>query len=738
MADQAFFQLQTALVKNLDFPNSEIRTALRYNPESPETFSTFTRALLKKKIDPTEFFVISALFAVDVDNVYVRYAGLALRFGANPNSYINSPFDFGEEDGIFNVPIHLAKHIWDSVPRTYEESIERDFSTFGDYNEGLSNEDVAGRFQEKQRAGLDILSMMALKGLVSDAQITTASLLTQNGFNATRFANEHQDFFGSVYGSIKLDGELGNIYADEIKYFEQWKVGLQSAYGVNPDRDPRIFKYALLLDLPEILSLNDVYGVKENLRLIFFFQCFETIKLILPRMKELRVIGVSIARSQQFENPATTLEAARTPYEDRDADLQDRGNMKQMELIVIDWVVAYYNLEAFRQLLDLGVVPDYSVRSQIIRASKQICPSYPAQCQILNTMIVDFVKRGYGLDQEQLDELSFSPSTVAAVTKLYSVPEWKYQCSVREGVVNPDLREIARQVGIPINADKEQICSTLEILTKSTPAKITEAAYEVNRNRIAMASTTTADILAGRKILAEKRTLPQTGGLSIDEINERIADKAASKGEKEAEVQPKGTVEPPLCSNIDSISRPIEDYPDVDRVTYSDNMATWCFTSDNYSELLETGVNPWAISPDGRRGVAIPQEIMFEMEQKMNSLREGGLAEQPGSISQGVKRLFDANPKNSAQAYENESNRRLESFYEFVEEAEIPRERFIVLTAADFQTLADAVLDPSTRIVVDRSSSTLALRDFASAVMLDASNFGTGPQIAASLRSILL
>ncbi len=719
MAAQAFSQLQTALSKNLDFPAAELRNAIRYNPESPETFSTFSRALLKKKIDPTELLVISSLFSVDVDNVYVRYAGLALRFGANPNSYIQAPFDFGDGEQI-SVPIHIAKHLWDAVPRTAEESVQRDFSTYGDYDEQTSKESIEGRLQEKQRAGLDVLSLMAIRGLVSDAQITTASLLTQNGFNATVFANQHQDFFGSVYGSIKLDGELGSIYADEIKYFEHWKASLQNAYGVNPERDQRIFKYCLLLDIPEVLTLNDVYGVKENLRLMFMFQCQESLKAILPRLKALRIIGIPAVRNQEFENPATILEDALTPFGDRPDDLKDRAGMKQMELMIIDWTIAYYNLKIFRQLLDFGIVPDYSMRSQMIRAAKKVCPTNPAQCQILNTMIIDFVKRGYGLDQAQLEELDFSPSTLAAVQKEYSIPAWKYQCKNPAGNVNPDLRELARQVGIPINANRGQICSTLETMSQSTPAKLTEAAYEVNRNRIAMSSISTSDILTGRRILSENRTLPDAVGNPTD-----------------PKLQPKGTKSAPLCSNADAIPRSIEDYPEIDRVTYSDNLLTWCFTSDLYEELLSTGMNPWAVGSDGLMGTPIPEEILIEIQRKLDILQASELNEEPGSISKGVRQLFNANPKGPTELYENESLRRLEIFYEFLAEAEIPREKVESLTAADFQTLADAVLDPSTRVLVDRSSSTLALRDFASAVLVDASNYGTGAQIATKLRSIL-
>jgi len=736
----AFAQLQAALSKNTDFPAASIRDALRTDPASPETFSTFTRALMKQKINPTELFVISALFSVEVDNVYVRYAGLALRFDANPNSYIQAPFDFDDDDTDqqFIVPIHIAKHIWDAVPRTREESIERDYSTFGDFDETQTNEQIEARLQEKQRAGLDVLSLMAIKGLVSDAQITTAGLLTQNGINATRFANERPEFFGSVYGSIKNDGVLGNIFADEIKYFEQWKGSLQNAYGVTTERDARILKYGFLLDMTQILTLPEIYGVMENLRLAFFFQDNESLKLILPRMKQLALIGIPVHRSMDYSDYNETLEASLTPAEMMTPLDKDRGRMKNIELILWDWVVAYYNLGVFRQMLELGVVPDYSTRSQTIRAAKTICPTHPLQCQILNTMIVDFVKKGYGLDNAQLDELAFSPSTLTAVQKEYAMPAWKYQCTVTAGVVNNDLKELARQLGIPINADKAQICSTLDGLARSNPETVKEAAYEVNRGRIVVQTTNTADMLLNRRTLIEDRKLPQTGGRTIDEYQ---ADKAKYANRKPTSLIPnsKDSImsKSPLCSNDDTLTRAIEDYPDIDRVTYADAAHTWCFTSDLFEELLATGINPWVMGNNGQRGAPIPQAVMLEMEQKRNAIVQAGLSTAPGSITDGVQTLFDANPRLSSIVYDNESNNRLETFYQFAEEFGIDREQFMTLTAADFQTLADSVLSPSTRVVVDRSSPTLALRDFASAVLLDASNFGTGQVIGSQLKALL-
>lgn len=715
MSEAAFFRLQNAIVKGVDFQDG-IRSALMFEPESPETFSTFSRGLFTGKIDPNDLLIQSAILGVEVNNIYVRYAGLALRYGANPNTYLNSKFNF--DGDIVDVPIHLGKKIWDTVPRTMQESIQLDFNAFGDVDEEISNAQLEARLQEQQRAGLDVLCMMAIKGFVSDAKITTATLLTKIGINATSFANRHPEFFTSVYGEMKTDSDLGSIFANEVKYFEQWRESLQNSYGSNPDRDARILKYSFFLDLTDILTLSDVYGSMENLRLMFFFQDRESISLILPRLRQLKVIGV--AREDYVEDEYGNLVTD---------DITSQ--MRETELILLDWCISYYNLDAMKLLLDLNVFPDYTLRSRTIRASKTVCSRYLVQCQALNTMVVEYVKRGYGLDSAQIAELNFSPLTQEAVKKEYSVPAWKYMCKIRTGTVNPDMKEMARQAGIQVGSNKDQICTLFENMSRSDPSTLKQASYSVNRKRISLAALSAADVATGRKIMNAKRVLPSAK--SLDEIQQDAVP------ENPSQLKPAGfTKPPPICANDDTLFRPIEDYPNIDRVTYSDGKNTWCFTSDNFEELLETGINRWATNARGEAGDTIPAEVLLEMRQKLDIIEAEGLEQEPGSISGGIDAVFNANPAMSELFYERESDRHLEEFYRFVEEYGIDSSQFSSLTSADYQLLADTILSPATSITVNRSSPTLALRDFANAALLESRNFKSRDQIGSTLASMLV
>lgn len=712
----AMLKLQDSIARNTDFKSADIKNALMANPETPENFATFRLALVSKKIDPTELFRIVSILAIEVDPIYVRHVGLALRYGANPNSYVLAEFDFDGE--MTQVPIHVAKRIWDITPRTLQESIQADYITFGDLDESASNEFYQMRFEQKQRTCLDILSMMALQGFLSDAQVSNAQLLTNMGINATRFANMHPEFFSSVYGEIKGDDSLGFIVADEIKYFEEWKGSMQNAYGVNRDRDSRILKYALLLDNINVLTLTDSYGVSDTLRLMFYFQDNNSIKLIMPKLKDLKIIG----------------------YGDKDST----STARKTELMMFDWCITYYNRVGIDQLLELGIVPDYGTRTQTILAAKKICPSYPLQCKVLNGMTIAYVKYGYGLDSEQMFELNFSPTTLEAVKKEYTTTSWQYRCRIRSGDVEPDLKDIARGVGIPVGSSKDQICSTLEDMSKANPSSLKSAVHDVNKNRIKVMTTTAADVVSGRKLLSETRTLPSTGNMTIDELQQLSKTSTLKKSSTSKSTISKSNISPstalpesPICTNDDTLMRPIEDYPDIYRVSYSDGQHTWCFTSENFEDLIRSGKNRWAVDSKGEPA-DIPVEVIYEMKDKLQLIRiDGGLESNPQSISEGVDRLFKSDSKLVENVYEADSNRRLQEFYEFSEVYEIPRETYINFTANDFQLLSDAILSPETRIVVDDESPGLALRDFASAVLDEGDRLDNFDELGRALNSLL-
>lgn len=694
-------QLQASITKNSAWDSKGTKKALMEKPESPEAFSTFRIGLMKGKVNPNELLVISSILSIELDSVYIRYAALALRYGAKPNLYI--PASFPLEDGTFRkLPIHLAKHVWDLTPRTKEESVELDFKTYGDYNDMISEQDIEERFKAKIKASRMILSLLALKGFIPEVTVTNQSLLVKMGIDATNFAVQNPLFFNSVIGLIEVDGELGASMANDIKYYRKWKDRLQDVIGVSPQRDQEIIQYAFLLDIVPILTLSDVYGNADNLRPMVMFQDNDSLKAIIPTLRNVGALGSK--------------------------------SSKDLELLFFDWATAYYNQMTIKHLLEQAIFPDIHVRSQVIRASKIVCKSYTLQCSILLNFLVMFAEYGYGLSTEQLNELSFSPKTQARIRKLYETPQWKYECRVKSDEPTQYLKELSRSVGISVGSTKRQMCDTLEDVGKSDPVSVKKAITGMNRAKIQASSTSLGSLVTGQSelpTLNEDRSLPVISG-SINDAQDQLSP-AMVKAPSSAE-----SVMAPLCTNQALLVRPITDYPDIDKVSYSDGRETWCFTSDNYRDLIMTGTNPWAKNGSGGFGEKIPDQVLSEMRTKLGIIDTNGLSRRAASMSQGVDDIFTGDAVRTASMYQEKSDRTLMTFLQFMEEYGVPPGDFSELSSSSIQSLSDTILSPTTRVLVDSFSPSLALRDFADAFLTEASSKGNGDELAQSLSDAIL
>jgi len=550
---------------------------------------------------------------------------------------------------------------------------------------------------------LAVLSMMAIKGMMSDAKITNNELLRSTGVDPILFRTERPEFFLSIYGSLMNDGPLGAAFADEIRHYESRKGTLNIVYGKDIDNDLLILDYSMYLDLPEILTLTDVYGNIENLRQMFFYQDNESLKFIIPRMKKLGLIGKTGA------------------------------GQKTLELLMFDWCIAYYNQTTLKEILEQGVEVDLNARSQTIASSKAICETYPLQCEILNSFLITYVKYGYGLSVDQMNELNFSPNTVQAIRNEYSQPQWKNMCRIIDSDLNPELEVLGRKVGIPVGSNKEQICTTLEALSKSNPSAVKQASSEININRLQVLSTNATDVISGRRTLIEPRTLP-----AISNNGDMDTSMAISQISTPTKAPEEASIIAPICSNQDALGRPIEDYPESDRVAYSDGKNTWCFTVDKFKSLIATGINPWVINQDESIGAPIPGDVIDDMKDKLARIESRGLEDKPTSVSEGIDQIFRTNIAESQAMYERESNKRLENFLNYMEKFGVSRERLSKLSSSDYQLLSDTILSKQTRVNVDQFLPNLAMRDFADAFIIEANNFQNSEDMASSLAAILL
>ena len=589
---KAFEDLQLSLVLGTDFNQDSMVDALMNDPASLESYSTFYRALMKSKIEANQLLNVAATLTLQTDTAYLMYVGLALRFGANPNTYVDGTYNINDVDT--EIPIHLVKYLWDMVPLSEDELAE--------------GQQV---FNSADHPILDILAMMMLSGLDPNAQVSTPEVLLDAGIDATKFIAEQPDFGYTLYEVFESDDELILSVGELLRYYEGARGNLQLAYGVDEIRDEKLLAYAFHLDLPAILSLNNVYADIDNYRKLIFFQDTKSLNKLVPTLKQLGIIGNS-------------------PLEN------------SIENLVLTWTVKYYAWDIMLMLLDAGVRIGPEIKDLTIELARATCEPYPVQCQLLNRMIVEYVRRGNFFDQAQLNQVAaYSPITHDAISQL-------------------------------------SLSSVVTTITKKTPQ--------------------------ARLLLAD-RDLPSIGNGTIDD---QYGNQSPRAMYNQPPIRTYTSNLPmtstyvgssaPTCANLGSLPRPIQDYAIVDRVVYSDGQLTWCFTSDVYPELLKTGTNPWATSPNGQPGVRIPPEVMIEIAQKFDAIKCNRL------VSGDIDR-------------ESLERRNVEELYRFAEQYGIDRERFYRLTSRDFQQFSDAILDPQTRVVIDQSNPIIAIRDFARAIL---------------------
>jgi hypothetical protein len=773
MSRRAFDNLQQAIINKEQFPLKQLKNALLYRSESPETYAIVRLALISKRIDPNYLFIETSVMSIQYDDLFLRYAALGLRYGADPNTYVKAKFTFRkvikdnrnqqdenerdddeeielEKEEIIEVPIHIAKRLWDITPRNEEESLQADYDLFGyfDFDSELeeritqdvwsfqaprNQEESRNRYRQKEITLMTLLSMMTIKGFSSDLTISNAGLLTASGINATRFTINNPEFFYSVYADIKLDQSnprLSDDIIDEIKYFSEWKNSLQSIYGINSDRDYNLLNYAILLDLSEILTLSDIYGIIDNLRNMFIFQDNESLKIIIPRLKDLALITNNQIGD---ENNSET-----------------SPDQKQLELSLFNWGIEYYNQTAITLLLEMGIMPDYSVRSATIRAAKNIYKPYPVLCQIINRCILDYVQYGYGLNSEQMMELAFAPDLQEAINQEYSTPTWVHMCKVGGNIINPDMKEIAREIGIPIGSTKQQICNTFEGLSKSDPVTVKQTLHKVNKNHILVESISASDIISGKAsivepieesdLINEDEDVPETVTLrnARGQIISKQGSATANNINPNSQLIPKGAAETGMiCSNAAFLEKPIEDVPEIDRVTYNDSNDTWCLLLNDWKDFLRTKQNPWVRNLDGSYGAPIPLQVIDEMERKLNLITSQGLEPELSSIDDAVDQLFEASPARTQKYYDRSSKKRLEDFFLFAESYGVARRDFDFLKRIDYQRLSDELLSPVNKLDVRNGLPTFLLNDFADRLLIEIENFQDPDVVGDKLYSLL-
>lgn len=261
-----------------------------------------------------------------------------------------------------------------------------------------------------------------------------------------------------------------------------------------------------------------------------------------------------------------------------------------MDYKSLDDCVTYINSSAYEKLLKKGQLPSYVLVNKILVGMKLYKNTGRIVAfQELEKMLLNSISVGTQLDQDQLSIISvMGQDVLKSVTQEYEVPYWRKICKSSDiSGLSSNTPEALKRLAISLNIDhtmtKGAICENISNLSKANKEDLKEAARRRQQFRVS------AD---------------------VSTINEFLGDKIPNL----------------VCRNKVLMQENPFDYNDYDLAYYRDDQgAVWCFGSESFSSLLETGINPY-------NSTVLPQSFKSQLQHQINVLKTLGINADHGEI----------------------------------------------------------------------------------------------------------
>lgn len=242
--------------------------------------------------------------------------------------------------------------------------------------------------------------------------------------------------------------------------------------------------------------------------------------------------------------------------------------------------------------------------------------------EIQTGILFKLVKLGLSLDHEQLSELgSYSESTFFAISEQQSIPYWKRTCSAPGKYVRDDLKALARELDLNPELEKDALCSEFNAIASATVGSLSEASKKLRTRKLQVAGTTLGDVVKGE------------------------------------------TSKPVECENEGMLSRPLDDYSNLDLhcVSEGDGKKSYCFEAIDYPKILRSGVNFYT-------NVPLSVSDLAEIRAKRDTLIMLGLPLESTGIEAAIAKLHSTG---GSEDYELWVRARRDHFLDVVNSSEI-------------------------------------------------------------------
>jgi hypothetical protein len=491
------------------------------------------QALKRGLITPDASLLQAISHSRDVNSLYT--VALSLRYGGNPNMYVNAP-----KLGTIHILAYTYYLLHEKADRLVLNTIALLLLAKGArpvlpvYDRG------AGRIRSDPLVEGEISQTIDLDGLREDVEI-------------------------EVKPSRHAVGELSvKDWLVEQGYTNAFESLTQSNLRESvKSQDLRTL--AILLDQPELLTPEIVISRDEITR-----------AEVKPLSDQDSLPTIRARSGKVLETIAST-----TSSKSQEKILMDSKAMVQTVNLLFE--------KGFTILLDKGITPSYLLINRLLILIRQYHEQqhFIARQELVN-MLVDAIKRGTQLDTDQLAIISpIGADLINTVITTYQQPYWRKACSAQPKDIPNELRQVALSLDI-----EGSVCNQLEQLAQSDPAVLAEAASKRQQLRMSAKLGTVQEFISGTPSF--------------------------------------------VCRNATLLSHPPSEYNSLNLAYYRDEQdAVWCFSSDMFPGIVETGVNP-------NNQAKLPESFREEVRYQMKIIQSLGLdIKNPVTVTQSLNQLVE-------------------------------------------------------------------------------------------------
>lgn len=251
---------------------------------------------------------------------------------------------------------------------------------------------------------------------------------------------------------------------------------------------------------------------------------------------------------------------------------------KWMDNAAMILTVDNLNADAFERLVQAGYMPSYILLNHMITSMKHYQSKGDTIAIVELERILKYsISTGAQLDQAQYDLVStLGGPILSSINNSYDRPYWNKICSSPTSDLPPALQRLAISLGVDPGLTKAGVCTELNRMSQTDRGQLIQAARQRQQERL------NANL-----------------GSPSQFINGNMANLSCQYGELLAH---------------DPMS-----YNDMDLASYkSDDGNIYCFTSDQFGDLLDSKRNRYTQEP-------LPPAFLIMLRGKMDTLRLLGL-----------------------------------------------------------------------------------------------------------------